>query len=172
MDEPAPGRLTMGYLNSCRRNDSVHPTFSLRLEIRGNPMRNFIRLTTLLVGLSATAAFAQSPPADISPLPKTPPEVTADNPPPPSPRPRGPGPDMGHRSPPAERGARIHIENGRTRVDLRCADSDSTKECAEALVQILDRLQAPSSTDGESGRGFNRDRGSDRGYDRDRDDRR
>jgi hypothetical protein len=134
-------------------------------------MRNYFRLTTLLVGLSATAAFAQSPPADTSPLPKAPPAVTADNPPPP-PGPRGPGADMGHRPPPSERGARIHVENGRTRVDLRCANSDSTKECADALVQILDRLQTSVSTDNESGRGFSRDRGSDREYDRDRDDRR
>jgi hypothetical protein len=79
---------------------------------------------------------------------------------------------MGHRPPPSERGARIHVENGRTRVDLRCANSDSTKECADALVQILDRLQTSVSTDNESGRGFSRDRGSDREYDRDRDDRR
>jgi hypothetical protein len=142
------------------------------LEIRGNPMRTYIRLTTLLVGLSATAAFAQSPPADTSPLPKAPPKVTADNPPPRTPGPRGPGPDMGHHLPPLERGARIQVENGRTRVDLRCADSDSTRECADALVQILDTLQASSSTDGASARGFNRDRGSDRGYDRDRVDRR
>lgn len=82
----------------------------------------------------------------------------------------GPRADMGHRPPPPpprERGARFHIEDGRTRIDIRCADGEPTKACGDVVLQILDRLQTPSADDNNSDRN---DR--DRGYDRDRYERR
>jgi hypothetical protein len=127
--------------------------------------------------LAATSALAQSPPVDPSPLPPAPAEITKDKPSPPRPPlPHGQpdsrvtSEDTGPRDrpPPPERGARIHVENGRTRVDLRCADSDSTKECADALVQILDRLQSAPPRDRDDDAGARRDRTRDRD-DRDRD---
>jgi hypothetical protein len=136
-----------------------------------------IRLSLLAVGafaLSASVSFAQAP-AEPSPLPPTPAEITKDNPPSRPLLPHGERnmgsaqPDMGpsHRPPPPERGPRIHIENGRTRVDLHCAEGETTKECADALLQVLDRLQNSSLSDDNSGRGTGRNR--DRDYDRDRD---
>lgn len=118
-------------------------------------MNKIIGLSTAAVfGLISTCALAQAP---AEPSPPTPPESSRQNPPPP---PNSSGKneeraDDGWRSQPRERGARFHIENGQTRIDLRCADGDSTKDCADAVLQVLEHLQASNS-------GNNDRRGDDR----------
>ncbi|MBB3659919.1 Tfp pilus assembly protein FimV [Rhizobium sp. BK650] len=105
-------------------------------------MRRIIGLLTAAFGILSTCAFARAPAEPSSPPPA--PESAKENPPP---------PDISHknderadrdwRSQPRERGARFHIESGQTRIDLRCADGDSTKDCADTVLQVLERLQAP-----------------------------
>ncbi|MBP2561184.1 hypothetical protein J2T08_002100 [Neorhizobium galegae] len=56
------------------------------------------------------------------------------------------------------RGARFRIENGRTTIDLRCADSEPTKDCADLLLQVLDRLERGRSSDDSDSRDDGRDR--------------
>jgi len=34
------------------------------------------------------------------------------------------------------------LERGDARVDVKCADDDSTKACADVALQMLDRLAA------------------------------
>lgn len=61
-------------------------------------------------------------------------------------------------SPPGPgRGARFHIEDGQSRIDLRCPDSEPMKTCADVLLQVLDRMQAKPTQDEKSWR-------DDRGY--------
>ncbi|MCJ9752489.1 hypothetical protein MOV61_17355 [Neorhizobium sp. BETTINA12A] len=69
---------------------------------------------------------------------------------------------MADRSPPRERGARFRIENGRTTIDLRCADGEPTKDCADLLLQVLDRLQRGNSSYDSDSRDYGRDRSRDR----------
>jgi len=65
--------------------------------------------------------------------------------------------------PPRERGARFRIENGRTTIDLRCADGEPTKDCADLLIQVLDRLERRTSSEDSSSRDdYGRDRSRDR----------
>ncbi|KAB1083869.1 hypothetical protein F4V91_31060 [Neorhizobium galegae] len=69
---------------------------------------------------------------------------------------------MADRSPPRDRGARFRIENGRTTIDLRCADGEPTKDCADLLLQVLDRLQRGNSSYDSDSRDYGRDRSPDR----------
>ena len=97
--------------------------------------------------LIVTAAFAQAP------LPHPPaagPQAQDMLPPPPpgseewAAGPHGPGPHgpKGDRPPPP-RGSAIHIERGNDgamRLDVKCADSDTTKDCADVTSQLLEKL--------------------------------
>ncbi len=118
-------------------------------------MNKIIGLSSAAVfGLISTCALAQAP---AEPSPPPPPESSRQDPPPP---PNSSSKDEERadddwRSQPRERGARFHIENGQTRIDLRCADGDSTKDCADAVLQVLEHLQASNS-------GNNDRRGDDR----------
>lgn len=47
----------------------------------------------------------------------------------------------GHRLPPLSKAARFQIEDGNTRIDLKCAEDEPTKVCADLLLQVMDRLQ-------------------------------
>jgi len=47
----------------------------------------------------------------------------------------------GHRLPPPSKAARFQIEDGNTRIDLKCAEDEPTKVCADLLLQVMDRLQ-------------------------------
>lgn len=125
-----------------------------------------ITISAAMLMLTAATAFAQAPAEPPKP-PAAPPEITPENPPPP-PAPPGPrGPDRDRRAEsdrrppppprPHERGARIHLESGQTRLDIRCHDRESTRECGDVALSILDRLQKPD--DGEDDRDYrNRDR--------------
>jgi hypothetical protein len=119
-------------------------------------MKKIIGLSAAIFGLISTCAFAQAP-AEPSPPPPASPESSRENPPPPpnSSRKNEDRADADWRSQPRERGARFHIENGQTRIDLRCADGDSTKDCADAVLQVLEHLQTSNS-------GNNDRRGDDR----------
>lgn len=123
-------------------------------------MNLFVSAITAL-SLSGSLAFAQAPEAPSGP----PPEVEDDRPAPPS---RGPGDDVAkdewrmHHPQNRERGARYRIETGRTTIDLRCPDNEPAKDCADLLLQVLDRLQGDRSED-EDRRDYDRDRSGIRG---------
>ncbi|MBB3594057.1 putative component of type VI protein secretion system [Rhizobium sp. BK529] len=105
-----------------------------------------IALPAAVFGLFATCAFAQAP-AD-APQPAPPAADSGPEPPPPpqeQPRKNEARADHYWHSQPRERGARFRIESGRTRIDLRCADGESTKECADTVLQLLEHLQTPTS---------------------------
>uniref|UniRef100_UPI0005BBF14B hypothetical protein n=1 Tax=Methylobacterium sp. B1 TaxID=91459 RepID=UPI0005BBF14B len=96
--------------------------------------------------LCGTAAFAQAPPPPPG-GPRPGPEAGAPPPPPPPGDPRrGPGPDGPPPPPPPppqpSRAAHIVLERGDARLDVKCADDDSTKACADVALQMLDRLAA------------------------------
>jgi hypothetical protein len=69
--------------------------------------------------LLANAAFAQAPP----------PAPGGQRPPPP------PG-----AAPPPPKGAHLRIEHGDDIVDLKCAEDEPTRACADIAMQFLDRL--------------------------------
>lgn len=124
--------------------------------------------TGLAFAAMASASLAQQPPAPTpappvaqvqpaTPLTAVPEVMNApgdapapgrDVPPPPPPGPR----DMamrghdGHRPPPPppSKAAHFRIEDGNTKIDIKCADDEPTKVCADVLVQIMDKL-APSA---------------------------
>lgn len=123
-------------------------------------------ITAAVLSLSTNLTFAQETP---NPPPNPPPKAEGDRlPNAPSPGPREPGGDrdgdewrmrpMADRPPPRERGARFRIENGRTTIDLRCADGEPTKDCADLLLQVLDRLQRGTSSEDSGSRDYDRDR--------------
>jgi hypothetical protein len=45
------------------------------------------------------------------------------------------------------RGARFHIEDGQTNIDLQCPDGESIQDCTDALLTVIDRLQAKTADD-------------------------
>nr|WP_083347460.1 hypothetical protein [Rhizobium sp. LCM 4573] len=109
-------------------------------------MRFPLIATAAAVALSAGVSLAQTPNAPPGPAPQT-----EDDRPPPAPSPPDApemtGSDWRMHPPRRERGARFRIENGRTSIDLRCAEGETTKECADSLLQVLDRLQGSPSDD-------------------------
>lgn len=111
-------------------------------------------------GLLSTCAFAQAPaPSEPSPLPPPAPQSSRESPPPPNVSHKNEErADDSWRSRPRERGARFHIESGQTRVDLRCADGDSTKDCADAVLQVLEHLQTSPSDSNDRRGDYGRDR--------------
>jgi len=127
-------------------------------------------ITAAVISLSANLASAQENPGG---PPNPPPKAEQDRPPTaPAPGPRERSADrdgdewqmrsMADR-PPRERGARFRIENGRTTIDLRCADGEPTKDCADLLIQVLERLERrTSSEDSDSRDDYGRDRSRDR----------
>lgn len=98
---------------------------------------------TLLLG---TAAIAQTPPPPRGPRPG--PE--ADAPPPPPPPPGGPrrGPDGPPPPPPPSKAAHFIFERGDARIDVKCADDEPTKACADTITQLLDKLQTMKPGEG------------------------
>lgn len=106
--------------------------------------------------LFATAAVAQpaSPPPG---GPRGGPE--AGPPPPPPPGAPRPGPEAGAPPPPGgscrgpdgppppPKGAHFRFERGDAKVDVKCADDETMKGCAEITLQLLDKLSAMKSGD-------------------------
>jgi hypothetical protein len=115
-------------------------------------MRILIVSAAAALGLSAVSAFAQTP-GDPPTPPQAPAEITKNNPPPPPgpPGPRGPdgkdqarlgsGPGHPPPPPPRDRAGAIHIRDGRTEIDIRCAAGEPMKACSDTALQILDRLK-------------------------------
>ncbi|MGU3328633.1 hypothetical protein ACLBXB_16990 [Methylobacterium mesophilicum] len=95
-----------------------------------------LTLAGAAVLLLGTAAIAQTPPPG-----GPPPGPAAGGPPPPPPRgpPRAPGPGGGP-PPPPPKGAHFRLERGDARIDVKCADEDSMKACADITLQLLDKL--------------------------------
>ncbi|MFS2180193.1 hypothetical protein ACCC98_30280 [Rhizobium pisi] len=133
-------------------------------------MQRFL-LSGLALAALTGAAFAQEPSAPPPSGAAPPPAADAGSPPPPDagapPPPRDeamPGAssrdrfafrghgwrgDMGfypghHRGPPPSKAARFRIEDGDTRIDLKCAEDEPMKACADLLLQVMDRLQGPA----------------------------
>jgi hypothetical protein len=120
--------------------------------------------------LAATAAFLASSPLGLA---QTPPAAPPAPPAEAERRPEAPqtppvsnndegAADTGMSRSMHERAARFRVETGNTVIDFRCADGEPTKECADLLVQVLDRLRVdPQEQDDR--------RDYDRGSDRERD---
>ncbi|MDX7951212.1 hypothetical protein P7D22_08480, partial [Lichenihabitans sp. Uapishka_5] len=55
-----------------------------------------------------------------------------------------PGGPQGHRPPPPppSRAAHFRIERGDTGLDVKCADDEPMKSCADIALQLLDKIQA------------------------------
>jgi len=128
-------------------------------------------VTGLAVAALTTSAFAQTaapqpaPPAPpaaqekVNPPPhsvvpevmneanETPPAPMPgrDAPPPPPPGHREDGMRGHHRPPPPSKAAHFRIEDGRTKIDVKCADDEPTKVCADTLMQIIDKLGGGAS---------------------------
>ncbi|MCJ2135239.1 hypothetical protein MKK69_14450 [Methylobacterium sp. J-026] len=100
-------------------------------------MTRIIALAGVAALLSGTVAFAQTPPPPPG-GPRPGPEAGAPPPPPPGGPRRGPGPDGP--PPPPPRGAHFVIARGDARLDVKCADDETTKACADITLQLLDKL--------------------------------
>lgn len=122
-------------------------------------MKRYILSAIAFAALTGTA-LAQQPPAPPAPA-GTPPAADAVMPPPPpggpagpedhaGPPPRGPEGPMGphgHRPPPPpppSKAAHFRVEDGDTRIDIKCADDEPMKSCADILLQVIDRLNGPT----------------------------
>jgi hypothetical protein len=115
-------------------------------------MTRTIALAGIVALLSGTVALAQTPPPPAGGPRPAGPEAGAPPPPPPGGPRRGPGADepppppggapRGPDAPPPPKGAHLVIERGDARVDVKCADDDPTKSCADITLQMLDRLAA------------------------------
>jgi hypothetical protein len=64
--------------------------------------------------------------------------------PPPPPPPGGPGPRGQRPPPPPERAAHFRLQRGDALVDVKCADEEPMRTCADLALHMIDRLQALS----------------------------
>ena len=59
--------------------------------------------------------------------------------------------DMGMRRhhrpmpPPPSKAAHFRVEEGGRKIDIKCADDEPTKVCADVLLQLIDKLATPSA---------------------------
>jgi hypothetical protein len=96
----------------------------------------------------ASGIAATQPPAP--PIPGAPPPPPSPGGPeagddldgPPPPPPGGPGPRGQRPPPPQSRAAHFRLQRGDTTVDVKCADDEPMKVCADLTLQMVDRLQA------------------------------
>nr|WP_081620030.1 hypothetical protein [Rhizobium sp. 2MFCol3.1] len=108
-------------------------------------MRKYVLPILLMTALAGTA-MAQQTPAPPPPAPGGPGHVDADRAGPP---PIGPEGDMGPRGqrpappPPPSKAAHFRIEDGAKVIDIKCADDEPVKACADILSQVLDRMSGP-----------------------------
>ncbi|NEU13269.1 hypothetical protein G3T14_14175 [Methylobacterium sp. BTF04] len=84
--------------------------------------------------LLATAAVAQPAPPPGGPRPG--PEAGAPPPPPPG----GPRRNPDAPPPPPPKAAHFRLERGDTAVDVKCADDEPMRACADITQQLLDKL--------------------------------
>ena len=117
--------------------------------------------TAAALSFSASVPYAQQTPET---PPSSPPQADAplrDAPPPAAPAEQDQDTVKGEwrmHPPLRERGARFRIETGRTTIDLRCPDGEPAKDCADLLLQVLDRLQGDTSSDSNDRRDYDQDR--------------
>jgi hypothetical protein len=64
--------------------------------------------------------------------------------PPPPPPPGAPGPHGQRPPPPPERAAHFRLQRGDALVDVKCADEEPMKTCADLALHMIDRLQTLS----------------------------
>jgi hypothetical protein len=100
-------------------------------------------------GMAAPPPFAPG----LAPPPPPPPGVAPppmgrgadagdiDGPPPP---PRGPAPRGQRPTPTPERAAHFRLQRGDALFDVKCAEEESMKTCADLALQMVDRLQTAS----------------------------
>ncbi|MFP5407178.1 MAG: hypothetical protein ACLGHY_12860 [Gammaproteobacteria bacterium] len=59
-------------------------------------------------------------------------------------------PSMAWGTPPPSKGAHFKFEQGDNSIDVKCADDESMRACADVTIQLLDKLSAmpqrPSSS--------------------------
>jgi hypothetical protein len=97
-------------------------------------------------GPGVAAKQPPAPPAPGAPPPPPPPGGPEAGPDdmggPPPPPPGGPGP-RGQRPPPPRpsRAAHFRLQRGDAMVDVKCADDEQMKVCADLTLQMVDRLQ-------------------------------
>jgi hypothetical protein len=107
-------------------------------------------LSGFVIALLTGGAFAQAsgqpptpPPPGAAPSSVGPGAEAGDiNGPPPPPPPDGPGPRGQRLPPPPERAAHFRLQRGDALVDVKCADEEPMKACADLALQMVDRLQA------------------------------
>ncbi|WP_243958055.1 hypothetical protein [Methylobacterium sp. J-067] len=93
--------------------------------------------------LFATAAVAQP-----APPPPDGPRGRAEAPPPPPGGPRrGPDAPPPPPPPPPSKGAHFNFERGDARIDVKCADDEPMKACADITLQLLDKLSTLKPAD-------------------------
>ena len=109
-----------------------------------------LTLTALLVALGATAALAQAPPPPPGGPAGARPSMDAPPPPPPPGGPRGamdgpppPPPGMRPPPPPPSKAAHFRVEQGDMKVDVKCADDEPMKACADIAIQMIDKVATP-----------------------------
>jgi hypothetical protein len=87
------------------------------------------------------AGLAPPPPPGAAPPPVRP-DTEADDLDAPPPHPLREGP-RGQRPPPQpQRAAHFRLQRGDALIDVKCADEEPMKACAELALQMVDRLQA------------------------------
>ncbi|MCK8778723.1 hypothetical protein M0654_01885 [Rhizobium sp. NTR19] len=128
-------------------------------------MKLTILAASAVLSISSTLALAQAPtdapatppasPADAERRPEAPPAPPEDD------RDEGASADTATSRSWRERAARFRIEAGGTVIDFRCAEGEPTKECADLLIQVLDRLRVERGDDNDR-RSYGRDSDSDR----------
>lgn len=91
-------------------------------------------MKNVLIAAAAFAIISGSALAQEPPKPPAPPEAGAPGTPPPPPPPRG-----GPRHAP-DKSAHIRVEDKGFKVDVKCAEDQSTVECAEIVYKLLDRV--------------------------------
>ncbi|WP_026330749.1 hypothetical protein [Agrobacterium sp. 10MFCol1.1] len=95
--------------------------------------------------IAAGSSFAQQPPPPPGPADAG---SRADAPPPPPPPgPGGPreagwrdGPHGRRMPPPPSKAAHFRIEDGERKIDVKCADDEPMKACADIMMQLIDKM--------------------------------
>jgi hypothetical protein len=98
-------------------------------------------LAAAAFGLVSGSALAQ----DAPPPPKPPTPQDAVNPDAPPPPPMGGPRAMGPHGPRPipDKAAHFRVEDKGFKVDVKCAEDDSTTQCAEVVLKLLDRVGPP-----------------------------
>lgn len=126
-------RVPWNKLCRANRNKEIHP------------MRKYALSILIMTAVTGTA-MAQQPAAPPPAASGGPEHVNADRAGPP---PIGPEGDMGPRGhrppppPPLSKAAHFRIEDGPKVIDIKCADDEPVKACADILSQVLDRMSGP-----------------------------